>query len=737
MKPDGWDAIEKPEIGAAEDISLYEIHVRDFSMNDASVPEELRGTYKAFTLEDTNGVSHLAALQEAGLTYLHLLPVFDIATIDENKAEWQEPDPDVLATYPPDSEAQQTAVTAVEDLDGFNWGYDPFHYTTPEGSYSTDPDGTTRILEFREMVQSLNEDIGLRVVMDVVYNHTNSSGQAEKSVLDRIVPGYYHRLNDKGVVETSTCCANTASEHNMMEKLMVDSLVVWATEYKIDAFRFDLMGHHMKRNMLHVRDAFDALTIADDGVDGSEIYMYGEGWNFGEVANNARGENATQLNMAGTGIGTFSDRLRDAVRGGGPFDGGIDLVRNQGFANGLYYDPNDENSGVQSELDRLLLSADQIRVGMAGNLANYEFIDRNGALVTGADVDYNGQPAGYTLDPQENISYVSKHDNQTLFDNNAYKIPVDVPMADRVRIQSLGLSTVILGQGVPFMHAGSDLLRSKSLDRDSFNSGDWFNRLDFTYQSNNWGVGLPVAGKNQDNWDVMRPLLANPALQPAGDDIALMAALYQELLLIRDSSELFRLETAADVQERVVFHNVGVGQQPGLIVMTISDKTATDLDPLHEMIVVVINANDEAQTFADADFAGLELVLHPILADSVDDVVQTSRFDSVAGAVMVPARTTAVFVEQIPITAQIDLLIDKVEQLFNDGELRWVDYRLLKWRLELAKRFWESGNEQVAMHQLYLFNRHVSWFIRYDRLDAAIGHDLIEAAHAILDRMDD
>jgi pullulanase-type alpha-1,6-glucosidase len=396
--------------------------------------------------------------------------------------------------------------------------------------------------------------------MDVVYNHTNASGQAEKSVLDRIVPGYYHRLDDKGVVATSTCCANTASEYNMMEKLMVDSLLVWATEYKIDAFRFDLMGHHMKSNMLNVRDAFDSLTIAEDGVDGNAIYMYGEGWNFGEVANDARGVNATQLNMAGTGIGTFSDRLRDAVRGGGPFDGGTALISNQGFANGLYYDPNAMNSGARSELDRLLLSTDQIRVGMAGNLATYEFTDRNGILVTGADVDYNGQPAGYTLDPQENISYISKHDNQTLFDNNAYKIPLDATIEERVRIQSLGLSTVILGQGVPFMHAGSDLLRSKSLDRDSFNSGDWFNRLDFTYQTNNWGVGLPVAGKNQDNWGIMGPLLANPALMPEADDIEMMAALYQELLAIRDSSELFRLETAVDIQERLVFHNVGVGQ---------------------------------------------------------------------------------------------------------------------------------------------------------------------------------
>ncbi len=647
LKPAGWETLEKPALPAPEDISIYEIHVRDFSVNDPLVPDDLKGTYKAFTLAGTNGMNHLEALEEAGLTHLHLLPVFDIATINENKAEWQAPDPAVLATYPPDSDQQQAEVTLYEELDGFNWGYDPFHYTTPEGSYATDPDGYARIIEFREMVQALNE-MGLRVVMDVVYNHTNASGQADKSVLDRIVPGYYHRLNAQGQVETSTCCANTASEHNMMEKLMIDSLVVWATQYKIDAFRFDLMGHHMKRNMEAVRATLDALNLSADGVDGESIYMYGEGWNFGEVADNARGENATQLNLGGTGIGTFSDRLRDAVRGGGPFDGGEDLIRRQGFANGLWYDPNALNSGSPQELETLLLLSDQIRVGMAGNLAGYQFIDRYGNLITGAEVDYNGQPAGYTEDPQEDITYISKHDNQTLYDNNTYKIPVTTSMEDRVRIQNVGLSTVLLGQGIPFSHAGSDLLRSKSLDRDSFNSGDWFNKLDFTYESNNWGVGLPVAGKNQDNWPIMQPLLANPDLVPGNGDIVQMAELYRELLEMRYSSPLFRLGTAEDIQDRVVFLNTGPNQVPGLIVMTLSDliSGAVELDRNHHQIVVLINANDEAQNFTTTALLGANLILHPVQMDSVDEVVRTSAFDSATGTFSIPGRTAAVFIEE-------------------------------------------------------------------------------------------
>jgi pullulanase/glycogen debranching enzyme len=174
-------------------------------------------------------------------------------------------------------------------VDGFNWCYDPFHYTTPEGSYSTNPDGVTRIFEFRRMVQALRR-IDLRVVMDVVYNHTTAGGQAQKSVLDKVVPGYYHRLDENGAIETSTCCSNTATEHDMMEKLMTDSLVVWARDYQIDGFRFDLMGHHMKHNMLKAQEVLEKLTLEEDGVDGSKIYLYGEGWNFGEVADNARGE---------------------------------------------------------------------------------------------------------------------------------------------------------------------------------------------------------------------------------------------------------------------------------------------------------------------------------------------------------------------------------------------------------------------------------------------------------------
>ncbi|MCP4424955.1 MAG: pullulanase-type alpha-1,6-glucosidase, partial [Chloroflexi bacterium] len=374
LMPEGWLELENPYQESPADTVLYELHVRDFSITDETVSPEHRGKYLAFTEKESNGMQHLAAIAQSGVTHLHLLPSFDIATINEDVAAHATVDFEALAAFPPDSEEQQALIAEMKGSDGYNWGYDPYHYTAPEGSYATEPNGPARISEYRHMVQSLNE-IGLRVVMDVVYNHTNAAGQRDKSVLDRIVPGYYHRLNDVGKVERSTCCANTATEHTMMRKLMVDSVVTWATAYKVDGFRFDLMGHHMRNDMFTVRLVLDTLTLEEHGVNGREIILYGEGWNFGEVANDARGVNATQLNMAGSDIGAFNDRMRDAVRGGSPFGG----HQEQGFINGLYYDPNETDQGPEGvQKVNLLLKADQIRVGLAGNLAEYALVNMEG-----------------------------------------------------------------------------------------------------------------------------------------------------------------------------------------------------------------------------------------------------------------------------------------------------------------------------------------------------------------------
>jgi pullulanase-type alpha-1,6-glucosidase len=638
LMPDGWLETVKPVLAAPEDIVLYELHVRDFSIRDETVRPEYRGTFMAFTELEANGMRHLRGLAEVGISHIHLLPAFDIATIEEDAALRTEADLEALAALASDSPEQQEILHPIRDLDGFNWGYDPYHFTVPEGSYSTEADGAARIREFRAMVQALNE-AGLRVVMDVVYNHTNASGQGDKSVFDRIVPGYYHRLNAEGKVETSTCCQNTATEHAMMERFMIDSLVTWATAYRVDGFRFDLMGHHMVENMVNVRAALDALTIEAHGVDGQAIYVYGEGWNFGEVADGARGLNATQLNLAGTGIGTFSDRLRDAVRGGGPFS----PLPFQGFATGLALLPNGLTEGTPEEqMARLMLYGDQIRVGLAGNLRDYTFVDHLGGTVTGADVDYNGQPAGYTLDPQEHIIYVSAHDNETIFDAVMGKAPADAPLETRIRMNNLALSFVMYSQGVPFFHAGDDILRSKSFDRNSFNSGDWYNLLDLSYQFNNFGVGLPPAGENERIWELAAPLLADPTMRPTPQQIQDANAVFREMLQVRFSSPLFRLQTAEEIQARVRFFNTGVDQTAGVIAMMLDDTLGDDIDPNYFQIMVIFNGTPETQTLTIQELGGLIWDLHPVLAESVDPVVRTASEES--GQFTVPAYTTAVFV---------------------------------------------------------------------------------------------
>ncbi|HLL55582.1 MAG TPA: pullulanase-type alpha-1,6-glucosidase, partial [Myxococcaceae bacterium] len=636
LKPDGWDTLAKPAFSVPEDSVVYELHVRDFSITDYTVPEGHRGTFMAFTHAGANGMQHLGGLRRAGLTHVHLLPAFDFATVEENPAARQEPRGD-LSAFAPDSTKQREAVNAVRDQDAFNWGYDPYHYNVPEGSYSVDPNGSFRIREFREMVKALNRT-GLRVVMDVVYNHTTASGTSEKSVLDKVVPGYYHRLNPDGNVETSTCCQNTATEHAMMEKLMVDSVKLWATAYKVDGFRFDLMGHHMKSNMVKVRVALDAITPAAGGVDGSKVYVYGEGWNFGEVANNARGVNATQLNMAGTGIGSFTDRLRDAARGGSPFAPKTE----QGFISGLGFAPNGTDQGSESDLQgRLRHQQDLIRLGLAGNLKDYTVPTTDGRYLRGSQLDYNGQPAGYAADPQETINYVSAHDNDTLFDALQAKLPVATPMADRVRANNLGVSLVMLAQGIPFFHAGDEIIRSKSGDHNSYNSGDWFNRLDWTYESNNWGVGLPPHGDDA----VLKPLLANPALKPAKKDITRALDHFVEMLQIRKSSRLFRLQTADEVNKVVYFHNTGANAVPGLVVMQLYNIPKFENE--YERVVVVFNASPNEAKYGDTLFRGIGFALHPVLQTSTDTVVKGASFDPTTGSFKIPGRTTAVFVSKV------------------------------------------------------------------------------------------
>ena len=610
-KPPGWNESQSPRLASVGDLTIYELHMRDFSAKDPTVPPHYRGTYLAFVNPETCGMRHLRDLANAGLKAIQLLPTFHIATINEDKTTW-ETTPD-LSSYPPDSEEQQAAVSAIQNVDAYNWGYDPVHYLAPSGAYASNPDN--RVKEYRQMVQAFHRT-GLRVIQDVVFNHTTASGQSAQSVLDKLVPNYYHRLDADGNVTNSSCCADTASEHRMMEKLMIDTLLTQARQYKIEGFRFDFMSFHFVNNMRNIQQALSSLTLEKDGVDGSQIYLYGEGWNKGETANNALGPNASQANMYGSGIGTFNDRMRDAIRGGGLFaDPQI-----QGFATGAH----------------LADEADWIRAGLAGNLRDFTFIDHTGKTVTAGQLNYHGARVGYTASPLENIAYASAHDNQTLFDAIQLKTDISETIQQRTRRQILANSLIAFSQGVPFFQAGDDLLRSKDMDENSYNSGDWFNAIDFTFQTNNWGIGLPVAAQNQSNWPMMQPLLANPALKPTAAEIDLGRRTFQEFLSIRQSSPLFRMSSLTQVQANLHFLNTGPHQIPGVIVMALNDSDSK--------MLVVFNATKATINFEDDLLQGFELQLHPIQSSSADEIVRRSSFDSATGTVVVPALTTAVFV---------------------------------------------------------------------------------------------
>lgn len=622
-KPPGWDAdASPPTVQAMTDMNVYELHVRDFSINDLTVTPEYRGKYLAFTQLQSNGMQHLTALAMAGITDIHLLPVFDFASVPEQQCSTPLIDPHWL----PGSGQQQAAVTAGADSDCFNWGYDPYHYSVPEGSYATDAvNGATRIIEFRQMVAALHQS-GLRIGMDVVYNHTFAAGQHEQSVLDRIVPGYYQRLSAEGSVEHSTCCENTATEHLMMGKLLIDSVLLWARQYHIDSFRFDLMAHQPRAVMESLQQQLLSKT-------GRQIQLLGEGWNFGEVADGARFVQASQRSLNGSGIATFNDRLRDAVRGGGSGQSGPALTENKGYINGA-------SGAVQSA------QAELLRAGLAGSIRDYVLTNADGKRRRLDELDYHGQPAGYVSSPGEVVNYVENHDNETLFDINVYKLPVDTDRTDRALIQMTGVAIVALSQGVAYFHAGIDLLRSKSMDGNSFNSGDWFNRLDWRAQDNYFGSGLPPEVDNGKNYALIKPLLENTQIKPGPAQIRLSRELFRDLIRIRSSSSLFHLRSAADIQQRLVFENVGPAQQAGILVGRLDGQDYRLAR--FRSILYLINVNGASQQIVLAQEKNKNYVLHPVQSSTTaadQRITHQARYDSAQGQFTLPAYSTVVFVE--------------------------------------------------------------------------------------------
>ncbi|MCK9686440.1 alpha-1,6-glucosidase domain-containing protein [Scleromatobacter humisilvae] len=629
VMPRDWRRDVAPgTVRQSTDLAIYELHLRDFSINDASVPAAHRGKYLAFTDANSAGMRQLHALAQAGMTDVHLLPVFDIASVPERGCTTPK-----IEGGPAD-DSQQAAVVAGAAGDCFNWGYDPFHYNAPEGSYATDADdGAGRVREFRAMVQGLHR-AGLRVGMDVVYNHTASAGQHAQSVLDRIVPGYYQRLDANGAIEHSTCCDNTATENLMMGKLLVDSVTQWAVQYHVDSFRFDLMGHQPRAVMEALQRRLKAAT-------GREIPLIGEGWNFGEVADGARFVQASQLSLNGSGIGTFSDRARDAVRGGSSTDSSH-LRADQGWINGEFYDPNGFGHATR---ENLLDAADMIRVGLAGSVRDMTLTTWRGETLRLDKIPYGNQPAGYASAPGEAVNYVENHDNQTLFDNDLLKLPLSTSSADRARVQILGAAVVAFSQGVAYFHAGVDLLRSKSFDKNSFDSGDWFNRLDWTATDNGFGAGLPPRPDNGALWDIERPLLADASLKPTPADIAWTRNAFRDVLRIRASTPLFHLATAVEVRQRISFPASGPAQEPTVIAELIDGRGLAGAR--FGAVLVVLNADKQPHSLNLPELRGRRWQLHPVhLGPCAADarIAKEARVDDATGAFVLPERSAVVFV---------------------------------------------------------------------------------------------
>ena len=397
INPDGWADQKIPKPLKSTESIIYEMHVRDFSVDENSGIKN-KGKYLAFTEKGTKGAEGVSTgldhLKELGITHLHLLPVYDFASIDETK------------------QGQ------------YNWGYDPYLYNVPEGSYSTNPyDGAVRIREFKDMVKTLHEN-DIRVIMDVVFNHTFTTGD---SPFDILVPKYYYRTDKSGNYTNGSGCGNeTASEKSMMRKFIVDSVKFWATEYKIDGFRFDLMALHDIETMKAVERELRKIN--------PNILIYGEPWTGGTSALNP----ALQLkkgSQKGMNIAVFNDDIRNAIKGD---NDGISL----GFVNGA--------SGLENE----------IKKGIVGS------------------IQYENDIQGFTEQPIETINYVSSHDNLTLFDKLEKSNP-NLSSYEREKMNRLALSIILTSEGVPFIQGGTEILRTKNGNHNSYNAGDKINQIEW------------------------------------------------------------------------------------------------------------------------------------------------------------------------------------------------------------------------------------------------------------------
>lgn len=407
--PEGWAEDKRPPLASPADIIIYEVHHRDFSVHPSSGIEH-KGKFLAMTETGTKNPGGMATgidhLKELGVTHVHILPSYDYASVDETRL----------------------------DENKYNWGYDPLNYNVPEGSYSTDPyRPEVRIREFKQMVQALHK-AGIRVVLDVVYNHTFNTAESN---FERTVPGYFYRQKPDGTLADGSACGNeTASNRPMMRKYMIESVLYWINEYHIDGFRFDLMGIHDIETMNEIRKAASAVDPT--------IFIYGEGWaaSAPQMPEDSLAMKANTYKMPG--IAAFSDEMRDALRG--PFNN-----NEQGaFLAGL---PGGEES---------------IKFGIAGAVKHPQ--------INNDSVNYSKAP--WAGQPTQMISYVSCHDDMCLVDRLKASVPGITP-EELVRLDKLAQTAVFTSQGVPFIYAGEEVLRDKKGVHNSYQSPDSINAIDW------------------------------------------------------------------------------------------------------------------------------------------------------------------------------------------------------------------------------------------------------------------
>ncbi|GJM62193.1 type I pullulanase [Persicobacter diffluens] len=483
--PEGWEADKRPLLARPNDIILYELHVRDVTISETSgsqYPGKFLGLVEKGTKSPEGLATGIDHIKEMGVTHVHLLPAFDYRSVDESKLD--EPQ--------------------------FNWGYDPQNYNVPEGSYATNPyEPAVRIREFKEMVKGFHEK-GIRVVLDVVYNHTGFTDEANFNLES---PGYYYRHNEDGTFSDASACGNeTASEHPMMRKYIIESCKYWAKEYHLDGFRFDLMA-------IHDIETMNQLSAELKEIDPS-IYVYGEGWNAAAsplpADEQALKINTTQL----TDVAAFSDDMRDAVKGS------------------VFYDEESGYIGGQFDLK------ESIKFGIVGAI-QHDQINYN-------KINYSKAP--WANKPSQCVNYVSCHDNQTLYD----KLKIANPKASEATIQKLdrlAATMILTSQGVPFLHAGSEMLRTKGGEHNSYNKPDAINQIDWNWKS-----------QHQD-----------------------IVSYYKGLIQLRKNHPAFRMLTAEMIQNNLEFMDT----PEAVVAYKISNYA--NLDEWKE-IIVIFNADAGQQT---------------------------------------------------------------------------------------------------------------------------------------------